>query len=183
MKRTLLHLFVLAAALPAVDAHAQAAESRSVATAPAVVRLADGGDKVTAPVEIEVVPQADPGPGLRRVRIVARPTVNAASLTIDVSAEDGLAVATPAAATWTGAAHAGEDVSREVDFAVSGPGELRLVVTATVKHENDFTQTGIHDFALNPDAATRAAALTKSFRPVATDPGGRTVVEIPAKTP
>jgi hypothetical protein len=183
MKRTLLHLSLLAAALPAVDAHAQAAPSRGVASAPAAVRLADGGGKVTAPVEVEVVPQADPGPGRRRVRIVARPTVNAASLTIDVSAEDGLAVATPAAATWTATAHAGEEVAREVDFTVSGPGELRLVVTATVKHTNDFAQTGIHDFALRPDVATRAAAFTKSFRPVATDPGGRTVVEIPARTP
>ena len=178
MTRTLLHLCLLAAAVPAVDAHAQAAETRGI-----VVRLGDAGDKVTAPVEVEIAAQPDPGPGLRRVRIVARPTVDAASLTVDVAAEDGLAVAAPAAATWTGPARAGEDVVRDIDFTVSGPGELRLVVTATVKQADDFTQTGIHEFALNPDAATRAAALTKGFRPAATDPGGRRVVEVPARTP
>jgi hypothetical protein len=184
MRRTLLHLCLLAAAVPAAGAHAQTVEARGVASVPRdAVRLAGAGDKVTAPVEVEIAPQPDPRPGVRRVRITARPTVDAASLTVEVGAEDGLSVAVPASATWTGAARARQEVSCDVDFTVSGPGELRLVVTATVKQADDFTQTGIHEFALNPSAATRAAGLTKSFRPVATDPGGRTVVEVPAKTP
>jgi hypothetical protein len=183
MNCTLLLLFPLAALVPAADAHAQTAETRSMAGAPAVVRLAGPGAKVTAPVEIEILPQPDPAPGRRRVRIVARPSVDAASLSIEVSADSGLALAPGTSGTWTGVARVGEDVVREMDFVVSGPGELRLMVTATVKYGDDFTQTGLHEFALNPSAAVRSAGFSKGVRAPATDPGGRTVLEVPAKKP
>lgn len=180
MTRTLLVLLPIAALLPAAGAHAQTAEARRMAPA---AQVAGPGAKVTAPVEIEIVPQADPAPDRRRVRIIARPGVDAASLSIEVSADSGLALAPGTVATWTGTAQAGREVVREMDFVVSGRGELRLVVTATVKYGDDFTQSGIHEFALNPAAAVRSAGLSKSFRAPATDPGGRTVVEVPAKTP
>ena len=171
MRRIPLPLCILAAALIAADAQAQPADTRAVA-----VRQ---GGKVTAPVEIEIVPLADPGPGRRRVRIVARPTVDAASLAIDVAAEDGLALANPADAAWTGAAQLGHEVVREVDLAVSGPGELRLIVAATVKHEGGASQTGLHAFAFNP---ADDDALKRAFR-VPTDPGGRVIVEVRAGRP
>lgn len=183
MTRTLLVLLPLAALLPPADAHAQAAGTRSMAGAPPAVRLAGPGEKVTAPVEIDIIPQPDPGPGRRRVRIVARPSVDAASLSLEVSADSGLALAPGTSATWTGAARAGEEVVREMDFVVSGPGELRVMVTATVKYGDDFTQTGLHEFALNPAAAVRSAGLSKGMRAPATDPDGRTVLEVPAKKP
>jgi hypothetical protein len=175
MNRTLLVLLPLAALVPAVGAHAQTADSRSVAV------LSSPGAKVTAPVDVEILPQPDPGPGRRRVRIVARPSVDAASLSIEVSADDGLALAPGTPGTWTGAAQAGHEVVREVDLVVSGPGELRLMVTATVKYGDDFTQTGIHEVALNPSAAVRSLGMSKGLG--ATDPGGRTVLEVPAKRP
>jgi hypothetical protein len=181
MNRTLLVLIPLATLLSAAEAHAQTADTRSMT--PSAVRLAGPGAKVTAPVEIEITPLPDPAPGRRRVRVVARPSVDAASLSIEVSADSGLALAPGTSGTWTGVAHAGEEVVRELDLVVSGPGELRLMVSATVKYGDDFTQTGIEEFALNPAAAVRSAALTKGFRPAATDPGGRTIVEVPAKAP
>ncbi|HVH13669.1 MAG TPA: hypothetical protein VM759_11480, partial [Longimicrobium sp.] len=111
--------------------------------------------KVTAPVEVVITPLPDPGAGWRRVRITARPTVDAASLSVDVAAESGLTLADPATAAGPAPAVAGEEIVREVDLAVSGPGELRLVVTATIKHGDDVVQTGIHMFAFHPapDAA------------------------------
>lgn len=175
MTRILLAVCTLAAAVPAAlpaqpaDAHAPVRLSLST--------------KVTAPVDVQIVPLPEPGPGRRRVRIVARPDVDAASMTIDVSAESGLALASPADGTWTVPARAGEEVAREVELSVSGPGELRLVVTATVKHGEDFTQTGIHVFAFEPGPAADAA-LAKSLLPGAsTDPGGRTILEVPARRP
>jgi hypothetical protein len=183
MNRTLLVIIPLAALLPAAQAHAQTADTRSMAGAPSAVQLAGPGAKVTAPVEIEIVPQPDPGPGRRRVRVVARPSVDAASLSIEVSADSGLALAPGTAGTWTGTAQAGQEVVRELDLVVSGPGELRLMVTATVKYGDDFTQTGLHEFALNPSAAARSTGLSKDFRARATDPGGRVIVEVPAKQP
>jgi hypothetical protein len=183
MNRTLLVFIPLATLLPAAAAHAQTADVRSLASAPSVAQVAGPGAKITAPVEIEIVPQPDPGAGMRRVRIVARPSVDAASLSIEVSADSGLTLAPGAAATWTGAARAGEEMVRELDLVVSGPGELRLMVTATVKYGDDFSQTGMHEFALNPSAAVRSLGASKSLRARATDPGGRNVLEIPAKTP
>jgi hypothetical protein len=171
MRRILLPLCLLVAAT-AVDAHAQAA--------PGPIRVVRGDGKVTAPVEIEVVPQADPGPGMRRVRIVARPTVDAASLAIDVAAEAGLSLADPAEAAWTAPARLGEEVVRDVDLAVSGPGELRLVITATVKHEGGMSQTGLHTFAFNP--APEDGAAKRGLR-IPTDPGGRVIVEVRAGRP
>lgn len=168
MTRTLLLLSLVA--LSAAEAHAQADPIR-------VVR-ADG--KVTAPVEIEVVPLADPAQGTRRVRIVARPTVDAASLSIDVTAEAGLAVRDPAQAAWTAPARVGEEVSRELDLAVTGPGELRLVIAATVKHEGGASQTGLTTFAFNP--APEDGAAKRALR-VPTDPGGRVIVEVRAARP
>jgi hypothetical protein len=147
-----------------------------------VTRLTKHDAKVTAPVVVEILPLPDPGPGLRRVRIVARPSVDAAQVTIDVAAESGLALTGPVA-SWTLPARAGEELVREVDLAVRGPGELRIVVTATVKYGDDFTQSGIEVFAFNPGPES-GGALTKSLIPVApTDPGGRTVLEIPAARP
>ena len=183
MNRTLLVIIPLSILVSAAHLHAQTAEARSVASAPSAVRVAGPGAKLTAPVEIEIVPRPDPGPGRRRVRLVARPSVDAASLSIEVSADSGLALAPGTAATWSGAAHAGEEVVRELDLVVSGAGELRLRVTATVKYGDDFTQTGLHEFALNPGAAVRAVGLSKGFRARATDPGGRNVLEVPAKAP
>jgi hypothetical protein len=183
MNRTLLAILPLATLLSAAQTQAQTADTRSMAGAPSPVQVAGPGAKVTAPVDVEIVPQPDPGPGRRRVRIVARPSVDAASLSIEVSADSGLALAPGTAATWTGAAQAGQEVVRELDLVVSGPGELRLLVTATVKYGNDFTQTGLHEFALNPSAAVRSLGLTKGVRAPATDPGGRNVLEVPAKTP
>lgn len=170
MRRTLLPLcLLLAAAATAADAHAQQA-----------IRVVRGDGKVTAPVEIEVVPQADPGPGMRRVRIVARPTVDAASLSVDVAAEAGLSLADPAQGTWTAAARMGEEVAHDLDLTVSGPGELRLVITATVKHEGGASQTGLHTFAFNP--APEDGAAKRGLR-VPTDPGGRLIVEVRAARP
>ena len=183
MNRILLALLPLATLLPAAQTQAQTADTRSMAAAPSAVQVSGPGAKVTAPVDIEIVPQPDPGPGRRRVRIVARPSVDAASLSIEVSANSGLALAPGTAATWTGTAQAGQEVVRELDLVVSGPGELRLLVTATVKYGNDFTQTGLHEFALNPSAAVRSLGASKSFRARATDPGGRNVLEVPAKQP
>lgn len=170
MRRILLPLCLLA--LTAVDVHAQAAARD--------IHVVRGDGKVTAPVEIEVVPQADPGPGMRRVRIVARPTVDAASLAVDVAAEAGLSLAHPADAAWTAPARAGEEVVRDVDLAVSGPGELRLVITATVKHEGGMSQTGLHTFAFNP--APDDGAAKRGLR-IPTDPGGRVIVEVRAGRP
>lgn len=174
MKRILLVLCVLAAAPSALPAQA---ETRPPA------RLTGASTKVTAPVDVEIVPLPDPGPGRRRVRVVARPEVDAPSLTLDVSAESGLALAAPGDATWTVPARAGEEVAREVDLSVTGEGELRLVVAATLKHGDDFSQTGMHVFAFNPSPES-GGALTKSLRPAApTDPGGRVILEIPARRP
>lgn len=176
MTRVLLALCILAAAAPSA-LPAQRADAH------APLRLTGASTKVTAPVDVQIVPLPDPGPGRRRVRIVARPDVDAPSMTIDVSAESGLALASPADGTWTVPARAGEEVAREVELAVSGPGELRLVVTATVKHGEDFTQTGIHVFAFEPSVAP-AGALAKSLLPAApTDPSGRTILEVPARRP
>jgi hypothetical protein len=182
MNRIMLSLIVLAAVAAPADARAQAAVSPD-GSARAVVRVHRATPKVTAPVEVVITPLADPAPGRRRVRITARPSVDAASLALDVTAESGLALADPAAAAWTAPARMGEEVAREVDFSVTGPGELRLVVAATIKHGDDVVQTGIHAFAFNP-ADTLEAAPTKSLgraRGASTDPGGRTIVEVPAK--
>ncbi|HYW13754.1 MAG TPA: hypothetical protein VE871_17460 [Longimicrobium sp.] len=183
MNRFALSLGIAAAtALAAPHAGAQAHAAPSTH---GMVRLVGAWGKVTAPVEVVITALPEPGPGRRRVRITARPSVDAASLSLDVSAESGLALGDPAATAWTGPARAGEAVVREVDLAVSGPGELRLIVTATVKHGDDVVQTGIHEFAFNP--APSADALIKSFgrarAAAATDPGGRTIVEVPAKQP
>jgi hypothetical protein len=183
MNRTLLVLIPLATLISAAAAHAQTADARSIASVPSAARVAGPGAKITAPVDIEIVPQADPAAGMRRVRIVARPSVDAESLSIEVSADSGLALAPGTAATWTGAARAGEEVVRDLDLVVSGPGELRLMVTATVKYGDNFTQTGLHEFALNPSAAVRSLGASKALRARATDPGGRNVLEVPAKTP
>ena len=180
MHRTLLALLPLAGMLSAAPAHAQTADARSMAAAPSAVQVAGPGAKMTAPIEI--VPQPDPAPGRRRVRLVARPSVDAASLSIEVGAESGLALAPGTAASWTGAAQAGQEVVRELDLVVTGPGELRLMVTATIKYGDDFTQTGLHEFALNP-AAVRSVGLSKDFRARATDPGGRVIQEVPARQP
>lgn len=172
MRRILLPLCILAAAATAGEARAQAA--------PDAIRVVRGEGKVRAPVEIEVVPQPDPGPGMRRVRIVARPTVDAASLSIDVAAEAGLSLANPAAGTWTAAARTGEEVAHDLDLTVTGPGELRLVITATVKHEGGVSQTGLHTFAFNP--APEDGAAKRGLR-IPTDPGGRVIVEVRAGRP
>ncbi|HEX6911271.1 MAG TPA: hypothetical protein VF142_12785, partial [Longimicrobium sp.] len=84
MNRIVLALCVLAAAPSALPA-------QTGARPPA--RLTGASTKVTAPVDVEIAPLPDPGPGRRRVRIVARPEVDAPSLTMDVSAESGLALA------------------------------------------------------------------------------------------
>lgn len=168
MRRALL-LFALLAA-PAAQAHAQADP----------VRMARADGKVSAPVEIEVVPLAEPAPGVRRVRIVALPTVDAASLSIDVAAEAGLAVRDPAQAAWTAPARQGEEVARELDLSVTGPGELRLVIAATVKHEGGASQTGYTTFAFNP--APEDGAAKRTLR-IPTDPGGRVIVEVRSTTP
>jgi hypothetical protein len=145
---------------------------------PAVLRLSGTEGKVTAPVTVELVPLPDPGPGRRRVRIVGLPSVSAPSLALDVTAENGIALATPV--LWSGAATAGEEVAVEVELIVNGPGEQRLVVAATVKHDNGFSQTGLHVFSLNPTA--NAGFLKRSPAPP-TDPGGRRILEVPAATP
>jgi hypothetical protein len=184
MNRIMLSLVVLAAAAAPADARAQiTASAETSASARTIVRVDGAAPKVTAPVEVVITPLADPAAGRRRVRITARPSVDAASLALDVTAESGLALADPAAAAWTAPARMGEEVAREVELSVTGPGELRLVVTATIKHGDDVVQTGIHTFAFNP-ADTPEAAPTKSLgRARATDPGGRTIVEVPAKQP
>jgi hypothetical protein len=183
MNRFAPSLAVLAAtALAAPHAGAQA---DAAPPAHGTARLAGASTKVTAPVEVVITALPEPGPGRRRVRITARPSVDAASLSLEVSAESGLALADPAPTAWTGPARAGEETVREVDLAVSGPGELRLIVTATLKHGGDVVQTGVHEFAFNP-AAPADAALTKGLgrgRAPATDPGGRTIVEVPARRP
>lgn len=179
MMRTLLLALPLAAAVVASDAHAQAPEARAITAA----RVGGPGAKVTAPVDVQIIPQPDPAPGMRRVRIVARPSVDAASMVIHVSADSGLALAPGTEPTWTGEARAGDEVVRELDLVVSVEGELWLMVTATVRYGEGFTQTGLHEFALNPSAAVRSAGLPKSLRARQTDPGGRTVLEIPARTP
>ncbi|HEX8318807.1 hypothetical protein [Longimicrobium sp.] len=143
-----------------------------------VLRLSGTEGKVTAPVTVELVPLPDPGPGRRRVRIVGLPSVSAPSLTLDVSAENGIALASPV--VWTGAATAGEEVALEVELVVNGPGEQRLVVAATVKHDNGFSQTGLHVFSLNPAAN---ASFLKRLPAAPTDPGGRRILEVPAATP
>ncbi|HEU0301748.1 MAG TPA: hypothetical protein VFR37_20005 [Longimicrobium sp.] len=169
MKRTLLHSCLLALAM-AGAADAQSAEPRTL-------RLARGEGKIAAPVDVEIVPLPDPGPGRRRVRIIATPTVDAPSMTIDISGESGLSLPGEAVA-WTGAAQAGQEVAREVDFAVTGTGELRVVVAATLKYEGGSSQTSVHELPLNP------TALTRTFRArVPAQPGGRTIIEIPAATP
>jgi hypothetical protein len=185
MHRIMLPLVVLAAVTITADAGAQPAAPRGVAAPPVrtIVRVTGASTKVTAPVEVVITALPDPAPGRRRVRIAARPSVDAASLSLDVAAESGLVLADPAAAAWTAPARMGEEVTREVELAVAGPGELRLVVTATIKHGDDVVQTGIHEFAFNP-ADTLEAAPTKSLsRARPTDPGGRTIVEVPAKQP
>jgi hypothetical protein len=182
MTRIMLSLIVLAAATAAADTAAQGVEP---APARAIARLAGASVKVTAPVEVVITPLADPAPGRRRVRITARPSVDAASLSLEVAAESGLVLVDPAAAAWTAPARVGEEVTREVELTVAGAGELRLVVTATIKHGDDVVQTGIHAFAFNP-ADTLDSAPTKNLgrrRAPATDPGGRTIVEVPAKQP
>jgi hypothetical protein len=162
------------AVLAAAPAAAQGPDTRGI------VRVTKSL-KVTAPVVVEILPQPDPAPGVRRVRIVARPSVDAAQMTIDVAAESGLSLREPA--SWTVPLRAGEELVRELDVAVTGPGELRLVVTATVKYGDDFTQSGIHVFAFNPSPES-GGALTKSFVPsVPNQPGGRTILEVPARTP
>jgi hypothetical protein len=171
-------LALAAAAASAAQARAQTAEPRAIA-----VRLGGAGHKVTAPVEVEMVALPDPAPGRRRVRITARPSVDAPSLSLTVSAESGWSLAPGTNASWTGAAEAGREIVREVELVVTGPGELRLVVEAAIRTGSDFAQRGIHEFALNPTAADRSAALPKSFPAPPTDPGGRTVLEIPAATP
>lgn len=182
MNRIVLSLGILAATALASRGAAAQTDAASP-SGQAIVRLAGGSTKVTAPVEVVITPLPDPGPGRRRVRVTARPSVDAASLSLDVAAESGLSLADPAAAVWTGPARMGEETVRDVDLAVSGPGELRLIVSATIKHGDDVVQTGIHVFAFNPAAAPEAA-LTKSLRRApATDPGGRTIVEVPAKQP
>jgi hypothetical protein len=143
-----------------------------------VLRLSGTGGKVTAPVTVELVPLPDPGPGRRRVRIVGLPGVSAPSLTLDVSAENGIALASPV--IWTGAATAGEEVAVEVELVVTGPGEQRLVVAATIKQDNGFSQTGLHVFSLNPAAN---AGFLKRPTAAPTDPGGRRILEVPAATP
>ncbi|HEU0079284.1 MAG TPA: hypothetical protein VFQ76_16635, partial [Longimicrobiaceae bacterium] len=82
--------------------------------------------------------------------------------------------------TWTGVAQAGQEVVREVEFAVTGAGELRVVVAATLRYDGGSSQTTLHELPLNPGAG----ALTRSFRARASaQPGGRTIIEIPAATP
>lgn len=176
MKRLLMTVCALAASVHAAPLPAQ------VADAPRVTRLTGGVGKVTAPVEVEIVPLGEHAPGQRRVRISVRPGVDAASLAVTVRAESGLALAAPAQAAWTAPARAGEETARELDLAVTGEGELRLVVEATIAY-GDVTQTGIRVFAFNP-APGADGALTKSFLPVRpTDPGGRVIVEVPARRP
>jgi len=162
------HVLFAACMLAALPASAQSG----------VLRLSGTEGKVTAPVTVELVPLPDPGPGRRRVRIVGLPSVSAPSLTLDVSAENGIALASPVA--WTGAATAGEEVAVEVELVVNGPGEQRLVVAATVKHDNGFSQTGLHVFSLNPAAN---AGFLKRLPAGPTDPGGRRILEVPAATP
>lgn len=183
MRRISLALLAFTAALPAADAQAQPADARAVASAPAAVRVGGAGQKVTAPVHVEIVALPDPAPGMRRVRIVARPSVDATSFALAVSAESGWTLAPDAIPNWAGSAQAGQEVVRELDLVVAGEGELRLTVLATITYGEDFTQTGVHEFALNPAAAARSAGLPKSVRPVVTDPGGRTVLEVPAARP
>ncbi|HEX2081227.1 MAG TPA: hypothetical protein VHG08_26220 [Longimicrobium sp.] len=170
MKRTLLYPCLLALAA-AGAADAQMPEPRTL-------RLTRAEGKIAAPVDVEIVPLPDPGPGRRRVRVVARPSVDAPSLTIEIGAESGLSLP-DGAVTWTGAARAGEEVVREVDFAVTGAGELRVVVAATLRY-GESHQTSVHELPLNP----RGPALTRSFDTRASrQPGGRTIIEIPAATP
>lgn len=182
MKRILVSSLALAA-LFAVDAQAQAGATRSLAasTATQAVRVTALEGKVTAPVELDVV-MVEQGARERRVRIVARPTVDVQALTLEVAAEDGIALASTSQATWTGAARAGDEVVHPVNLVVSGNGPMRLVITATVKDQAGVSQTGHQEFALNPSAL----AATRAFgrRPgTAVHPGGRVIIEVPAARP
>lgn len=164
--------------LPCLLALAIAGAADAQTPEPRTLRVVRAEGKVTAPVDVEIAALPNPGPGRRRVRIVARPTVDAPSLTIEIGGESGLSLP-DGPVTWTGAAQAGVEVAREVDFAVTGAGELRVVVAATLKY-GDSHQTSVHELPLNPGGE----ALTRSFRARASiHPGGRTIIEIPAATP
>jgi hypothetical protein len=174
MKRTLLYPCLLAFAV-AGAADAQAPERNAG-------RLAHAEGKVKAPVDVEITTLPDPAPGRRRVRIVATPTVDAPSMTIEISGENGLSLP-EGTVSWTGPAVAEEEVAREVELVVTGAGEQRVVVAATLKYDGGSTQVALHEFPLNPGAGVQAA-LTRSFRTrAAAHPGGRNIIEIPAATP
>ena len=164
---------ILGLVLAAAPAAAQTASPDPVAPAAAPGKRA-------APVEIRVERQPDPAPGVRRVRIVARPGVDAAEMAIDVAADRGLALTAPA--SWTVPAVAGAEVVHDVDVRVTGEGEQRIVVTATVRSGEGFEQTEIERFAFRP-VPREGAPARRTFARIPTHPGGRTIVEVPAETP
>lgn len=151
----------------------------ALAAAPVAAQPASPG-KRAAQVEIRVERQPDPAPGVRRVRVVARPSVDAAEMAIDVAADRGLALTAPA--SWTVAAVAGQEVVHDVDVRITGEGEQRIVVTVTVRNGEAFEQTEIERFAFRP-VPREGAAARRTFARIPTHPGGRTIVEVPAATP
>jgi hypothetical protein len=152
---------------------ALAAAAPAAAQADTPARVISAGHKVTAPVELELT---STGQGdARRLVVLARPRVDAPALTVSVEVEDGLSL--PAAAEWKGAAHQGQEWRQELDARISGAGEQRVVVTATLSYEDGSTQTAVQVFVLNPGAPVRGFARMPS-RDVVSGPGGRRVVEV-----
>jgi hypothetical protein len=163
---------LLSAALLLVIAAPAAAQSTPT-------RITAHTGKVTAPVELDLVSSGDPA--APRLRLVTRPRVDAPTVTITIAAEDGLSLST-AETLWKSVARQGEELAFEVPAQVVGPGEHRVVVTATLGFEDGSTQTAVQEFALNPTPQVRGFANLPA-PDVVTGPAGRRVVEVPSGRP
>lgn len=141
------------------------------------VRLTGANAKVTIPVEITVT--AAPNDA-QRLHLVARPRVDAKTLTLTVAVEDGLALVS--APEWSVAATMGVEAPRDLEVRVVGPGEQRVVVTATLTFDDGSTESGVEVFVLNPAPPVRGFARMADPS-VVRGPGGRAVVEVMTGAP
>jgi hypothetical protein len=161
--------------LPALGLIAALAAPAAAQRSP--LRLTGANAKQTVPVEILVT--AAPTDA-QRLHLVARPRVDAKTLSVAVAVEDGLQLVS--APEWSVAASAGVESTRDLEVRITGPGEQRVVVTTTLTYDDGSAESGVEVFVLNPPGPVRGFARVADPS-VVHGPGGRTVVEVMTGAP
>lgn len=142
-----------------------------------LVRLGAKGHDARPLIAISLTPGAVVASGRQKARVWVRPLVDGERLEVNVLARGGLALAA-GRRRWEGAARKSTALSEEVTLATAGPGERRLIITATLHRPDGSTISGVEAYVLNPAAAP--SGIPPGTRQI-TLPNGEKVIEIPVK--